>query len=64
MTPQDQICAHLFTNKAMHGGGFQLLITRGPSIQNEYVLETIRPIPGKREARKIAKERNATPHNF
>jgi hypothetical protein len=64
MTNENTICAHLFNNKMMHGGGFQLLITRGPSVCDEFVIATIRPLKGKREARKAAKEYNATPHNF
>ena len=56
--------AHLYRNPKSRGAGFELIITQGPSIQAEYVLATIRPLAGKREARAMAKEYNATPHNF
>ena len=54
--------AHLFTNKTLHGGGVQLVITEGPGL--DVILATIRPLAGKRDARKLAKQHNATPHNF
>lgn len=50
--------AHYFTSKA----GAELLISSTPALNTGNV-ETIR-VSGKREARKIAAERNATCWNF
>jgi hypothetical protein len=56
--------AHLYKNPKARGGGYELLISSSPAIQAEFILARISPLTGKREANKIAREYNATPHNF
>jgi hypothetical protein len=55
------MCAHLYRAK---GGGWELFICRGPLRHDVLHYAEIIKVSGKREARKIAAERGATPWNF
>lgn len=51
--------AHIFKNAK----GYELIIAFGPSIRDEFVIRRGQ-VAGKREARAIAAEYRAQPHNF